>query len=351
MARRSPGRVQMKCSTTGSGPYQLQDPSPALTGKRTIAHAVADGSLVNGDEILYAIVDPLAAGTARQLEVGRGTINTATLVLTVVQVYEKSALLASGGWGTGTRDVLISPPGAWNTAFIDLANVFTATQTIDGVVPILQFTSSSVIRLREVYSSNTGFRQYFNSSGVIRASQDLSDTLAYLSHYNSSGVLDGSLEVGAAALNFTESGVSKKVVRFVGGGVVKMTFNSAPPLGWTRINVTGERLGKYATASDTPEAQSGSWTLSGLTTPASGTDNYTLTITDIPSHTHKVGSNLNFLNGTGTALQAIQATATINDSGSTGGGGAHSHGISAMTIASAGTWRPPFEIVVKASFD
>jgi hypothetical protein len=286
MARRSPGRVQMKTSTTGNGPYTLANPSPALAGKRTIAEALADGSLVNGDEILYAIVDATAAGNARQLEVGRGTINTATLVLTVVQVYEKSALLTSGGgWGAGTRDVLISPPGAWNTAFIDLANVFTATQAIDGVSPTLQFTSSSVIRLRELYSSNTGFRQYFNSSSVIRASQDLSDSFANLNHYNSSGVLDGSLEVGAAALNFTEGGLAKKVVRFVGGGVVKVPFYMATaPLGWTKDTSQNDKAMRVVSGG-TGGTSGGSRALSSSV--VGGTS---LSIAQLAAHTHNVAS-------------------------------------------------------------
>lgn len=329
MARRSPSRIQMVTSTTGNGPYTLANPGSPITGRRTIAEAVADGSLVNGDQVLFHIVDTAAAGSGKMMETGLGTINTSTLVLTVVSVYEKSAALTSGGgWGAGTRDVLISPPGAWNTAFIDIANLFTENQTISKTDPALDLSQGGVTRGRLIYQSNLLYLQYY-SAGFVNQSQ---------------------IALGNGTFEMYDGTTWRKVVRFVGGGVVKMTFNCTPPTGWTRINVTGERVAKYATASDSPEAQGGSWTISGLTTPGSSTQGYTLTVADIPSHTHEVfrfaaaGGTTGVAGGSGGLIAAT-------NSGATGGDGSHAHGLSSMTVSSTGAWRPAYEIVVKASLD
>lgn len=352
MPRYTPGRVQMKTATTGSGPYTLTNPSPALAGKRTIAEAVADGSYVYGQEVEIAIVDPTAAGSAKLIETFVGTIS-ASLILTVVTPLEKSAALVSGGgWGAGNRDVLISPPYGTHTAFVDLANIFLATQTIDGASPTLNYRSGGDVRMRDLYSASVGYRQYFNASAVIRAAMELQDAAAILKHYNTSGMLDGQLEVGAGTLQFNDGTTTRKVVRFVGGGAVKLTFNCAPPTGWTRINIMGERIAKYATASDTPEATGGSWTISGLTTPLSVTDDYVLTIADLPPHVHSVEV---FSGGVGGFFQpkgTVESTSVgVDDSASAGGGEGHNHNIPVITIQSNGVWRPAYEIVVKASLD
>lgn len=353
MPIKTPSRVQMTCSTTGNGPYTFTNPSPALVGKRTIAQAVADGSIVNGQAIIVAIVDPAAAGSAKMMEISLGTINTSTLVFTVTQVIEKSAALTSGGgWGAGTRDVLISPPVGSLVAFLNEANVFTATQAIDGTTPTHQLTSGGVTRFRSIYSANALFQQYFDAAGVIRASVEFNNTDARFTHFTAAGAIEGILTVGANLLQFGDGTTTFKVVRFVGGGVVKMTFNSAPPVGWTRINITGERVGKYATASDTPEAQGGSWFVTGLTTPLAVTDGHAITIAQLPSHEHAISVFSGGLGGFNQAKATVESSsAGTYDSAPVGGGQAHSHNIQAMTIASTGAWRPAYEIIVKASFD
>lgn len=337
MARRTPSRIQVTCSTTGFGPYTLVDGVPGV-GYRTIAQAVLDGSLVNGDEILYCMVDTLAAGTGKMLEVGRGTLNTTTKVLTNT-VYERSkALTDGGGWGAGTRDVIISPPTAWNTAFIDFANFFLQNQRISKTDPAWELEQGGVLRARFLYSTNVAYIQYFSSGGIAQ----------------------GSLSLGNGTLQYSPDGTTYsdvprisagfKNVQFPSGGVVKMTFNSAPPVGWTRINTAGERLARFANTGENAGDLGGSWTITGLSTLGGSTDGYTLQVADIPAHTHTVAAEVNILMGTGTSLSLYDQGAT-QISGSAGGGGSHSHGISALGVQSTGAWRPAYEIVVKASFD
>lgn len=223
MARRSPSRIQVTCSTTGNGPFTLVDGVPAATGYRTIAHAVADGSLVNGDEILFHMVDQAAAGNQKMMWTGAGTLNTTTLVLTVTQTYEKSALLTSGGgWGAGTRDVSISPPGAWNTAFKDLANEFSQDQSIDKADAAWNLKLAGVVRARLLHSANIAYHQSFTSGAVNNGSLAITGGLSYS--------LDG---VTYKTVPTLESG--NKVVQFPGGGVTKLVFyQAAAPLGWTK---------------------------------------------------------------------------------------------------------------------
>lgn len=223
MARRSPSRIQVTCSTTGNGPFTLIDGVPAATGYRTIAEAVADGSLVNGDEILFHMVDQAATGAQKMMWTGAGTLNTTTLVLTVTQTYEKSALLTSGGgWGAGTRDVAISPPGAWNTAFTDLANSFTQDQSIDKADAAWNLKLAGVTRARLLHSANIAYHQSFTSGGVNNGSLAITSGLSYS--------LDG---VTYKTVPTLESG--NKAVQFPGGGVTKLVFYQASaPTGWTK---------------------------------------------------------------------------------------------------------------------
>lgn len=343
MARRTPGRVQMTCSTTGNGPYTLANPSPALTGKRTIAQAVTDGSLVDGDQILYAIVDPTAAGNGKLIEVGLGTINTTTLVLTVVSVYQKSeALTSGGGWGAGTRDVLISPPTGTSTAFTDLSNTFTENQNIEKTDPSYRLRAGGMTRAELLHSGGGVYLFYYNAAGAVKGVILLSDSVAPL--WSADGVTFKSVGI-------VETG--SKMVQFPTGGTVKMLFGSAPPTGWTRVNETDDRVIKMAKSTDSAGDSGGSWTVSGLSL-GGATDSTILNVSQIPAHDHHAFSFFAAAGGSSSDLQVLHTgsgTQFLNRTDETGEGNGHTHTLGSASVISAGTWRPLYKVWIAATFD
>lgn len=346
MAIKSPGFVQVTTATTGFGPYTLTNTIPTSNDYRSIAQAVTDGSLANGDTVHYVIFQTGPA-SGKMFERGWGTINTTTLVLTPTIPSERSAALTSGGgWGAGTKDVYFAPPGAESVALLEFTNRFTQDQVISKAAPALLFETGGVYRASVNQASTDLWVQYFTAAGVLRG-QLLVGESSLWQYLNASGVVKGQLTIGDNILDFSDGTTSRKVVRYIGGAAVKQTFNCAPPTFWTRINVTGERVGKYATAADTPEAQGGSWTVSGLTV-SGAVDSYALAIADIPSHNHSMSASIGVAqSGSGITVFTVGGGTT----GNTGGGGTHSHTITNQPVSSSAAWRPAYEIIVKASFD
>ena len=114
------------------------------------------------------------------------------------------------------------------------------------------------------------------------------------------------------------------------------------PTGWTRKNVTGERLIKLAGSGDVAQTEAGSWTVAGITV-----DSHVLTTPEMPAHTHDITLLTLF---TGSATSEV-AYGSLSPSGtktttSTGGGGGHVHG-----FTSDGTWRPANRIIIIAQKD
>lgn len=230
MARRSPALVQVTTASTGFGPYTLTNTVPAAVGYRSIANAVADGSIANGDELFYQIVNPTSGGTGKLFERGRGTINTSTLVLTVVAVIERSTSLASGGgWGSGVKDVIIMPPGAESAAMIDAANTWTAAQVFNDSVSVSHLTVpqwrlviSGLLRGRLLGESDSTRVDYINTSGIVKGRVIVGDTTLQF--------FDGSTTRNIGVL---DSGL--KVVQLAGGNVNKLPwYQAAAPTGWVK---------------------------------------------------------------------------------------------------------------------
>lgn len=111
-------------------------------------------------------------------------------------------------------------------------------------------------------------------------------------------------------------------------GTVCCFFQSAAPTGWTTVTTHNDKL--LRVVSGTGGGSGGSVGFSTFAADTA-TDNYTLTTTDTPAHTHTVKHN----NDSGGAQSVISAGVNAisnapftHTSSSVGGGGAHSHGLS-----------------------
>lgn len=320
---KSPALVQVTTSTTGFGPYTLTNTVPAATGYRSIADAVADGSLSNGDEVYYEIVNPTAAGTGKLFERGRGTLNTTTLVLTVVAVIERSTSLASGGgWGAGVKDVLIVTPGAESVAAVSSDNQFTAIQTFNAGVQAkhLSLATYSLI-------VNSLLRGRVNADG----------STTQVDYLSSGGVLQGRLLVGNNTIQFSDGTTTKevarldsgmKVVQLAGGNVNKVPwYQAAAPTGWVKDTSQNDKAMRIV--SGTGGGSGGSRALSS--TVVGGTS---LSVAHLAPHSHTLGlnitgpaagANIGLMSG---AVNSLDTRDTL----STGSGDPHDHDLSLAYI-------------------
>lgn len=126
----------------------------------------------------------------------------------------------------------------------------------------------------------------------------------------------------------------------------KMLFMQATaPTGWTQDTSEDDRVVRIigsGSPTETGGATGGSWTISGVTT-----DGHALTVGELPSHSHSVRLSDNETPGT----QMAQGSADTNqdgsdDTGNTGSGNPHSHGVS-----SDASWRPAFQNAIVCEAD
>lgn len=128
----------------------------------------------------------------------------------------------------------------------------------------------------------------------------------------------------------------------------RMVFDQdAAPTGWTRQNITGERLIKLAGSGDTGQTEAGTWTIGGVTV-----DSHTLSTAEIPAHSHGISyrTDDSFTNPSG-CTAGVRGTGNNNCTNTNaiqnaGGGGGHTHGLTAD-----GAWRPANRILIVAEKD
>lgn len=356
-----PSLVVDSTTTSGTGTYTLTDPASPGGGFRTLADAVADGDVTAGDTISYFVVDTTSEGATLTWEHGIGTVGAGGLTLARTSITESSNGDAAVSWPSGGSRTVRFGAGTSGFALLAAANTFAALQTLAAG---LSLTSSGIRRGELVMdaSGSTGprFARYLVDGTTLDTSLTLRQALAEWGASTVQGWAGSTLgdkirlfsTTYGLAINSNEltlyrpSGATVTIREAASGTVVgnvdhfptgtRLTFHATPPTGWTRVNVTGERIVKLATASDTIAATGGSWTISGLSVDA-----HTLTEAQIPAHTHNVRF---YTSGSTTADSFPQysinsASNTLKASESTGGGGSHTHGLS-----SAGTWRPAFSI-------
>jgi hypothetical protein len=137
-------------------------------------------------------------------------------------------------------------------------------------------------------------------------------------------------------------------------GSVMMFFQAAAPTGWTQS--TGHNDKALRVVSGTGGGSGGSTAFSTAWTNISHSHSngslsaaaHTLTIAEMPSHTHNVVNTLLADNGPSGGTAAGQTETTITTTG-TGGGGSHSHSISGSTASDSMTHAPHYVDVIICS--
>lgn len=139
------------------------------------------------------------------------------------------------------------------------------------------------------------------------------------------------LNAGSAGTVLTSNGAGTVPSYQVAGGVpsgTRMPFNqTAAPTGWTKDTTFNDSIMRVVSGSVSNGGSTAFSTFNGQT----ATSAYTLTTADIPSHSHTYNGLLASTTNPGGAIFSSSALTHIDAIGaassSTGGGGAHSHGL------------------------
>ena len=152
--------------------------------------------------------------------------------------------------------------------------------------------------------------------------------------------VDGEIVMNGNDLKVRLNGVviTLNVTVFAAG--TRMVFDQdTAPTGWTKETDVDDRVIRIVSGTRT---DGGTWTVAGITV-----DSHVLTITEMPAHTHDIGTLRLFTGSitTSVAYGSLTPGATKNTS-SAGGGGGHVHG-----LTSDGTWRPLHRDMITCSKD
>jgi hypothetical protein len=146
----------------------------------------------------------------------------------------------------------------------------------------------------------------------------------------------GDLQRNAAKLLFYDGSTIQELVNasLIPSGHRVIFDNDSAPTDWTRDAAIDDKVIRIVTG---VRSDGGTWTVGGLTFGTTGS--HVLSIAEMPAHTHPplVGT----FRGTSAGPWGTPGGATAKDSastGSTGGGGGHTH--TGGAVSSDGTWRP-----------
>jgi len=347
MALRTPGRVRSSTATAGSGTYTLTGPEPTAAGWRTFGDAVTAGDLANGDQVLYCVAD--LTPTPGVLEIGLGTYDHSAKTLTRDTVYQPNGTAVA--WGAGTRDLFVIDPVMLSVLTLGdqtVAGIKTFTSILravrsgtalgdDGGTPLLvqnSGTAGSTCRAA-IIAGNAGVSDLdFGDTdnryiGRIFYSHS-TDVLSFLTAGSVRATLDASAAKFIPPVQ-DNSGVPYE--KFPSGGRLLWGTNSIPS-GYAIVASLADKVILTTSTASEIDDQGGSWTVSGATIGST-----TLSIAQIPAHTHDILSERDGTIVSADKVQSTRATADgvniTNVTVAEGGGGSHTH-----TFAQDGTWRP-----------
>lgn len=356
MAQKYLVRCKDASQTSGTGTLTLDNSTSA--NWQTPAQAVARTLLANGDTVRYTISD---TSDPVLYEEGIGTIGSAGLTLTRDTVRQSSSGTSKISWPSGgARDVVISwSPG--DTALVsNNGSEFTAATFATNLgLPRLAAANDfelnqNAITLHEFGNANTGS----SAAAQVKTQSDVANLTIGSNSSTRTGTRFGSsissraevlgvgtpLNIGTTGSHSVLFGTNSNLVaQMTTGGSfqdasgnkfdafpsgTKFLFGATPPTGWTRVNETNRTIIQLARAADTIGATGGS------DDPFDGawsTVGHTLTEAQIPSHTHPpnpIDTGILHTNTGGASAidgSGIAVFSSRTATGSTGGGGSHSH--------------------------
>lgn len=328
-------RVLETCSSPGTGSVTLLG---AVSGYQTFNAAVG-----NGNTCYYTIADQ----TGNKWEVGVGTFTApATLARTTILASYTGALV---NFSTGSQNVFLTYPAekavTTDTFPSLLSTTLSSPPPIGDVAPNTgKFSALTVTGTTTLNTTITGLLKA--SSGVVSMADvgvDYAPPTSGASILYGNGFGGFSNVTVGSGLSFSAGILSNSAPSSIPSGTVTNFFQAAAPTGWVKstsynnyamriVSGTGGGTGgsvgfTTAFASQTP---AGSVSLSGGTVSST-----TLSTAEIPSHNHST-NNWNAYGGPDTGSNGYN-NPVATTTGSTGGGGSHTHGFTPGTASFSGS--------------
>lgn len=207
---------------------------------------------------------------------------------------------------------------------VEIWTVDYISSPVSGVSP--SFTGNAVISSN---SSNPALKITQTGFGLALRIQDSADPDATPFVVDANGNVGIGTDTPSSALDIAAPGVFTGAWAYLPAGTTMTFVQSAAPTGWTKSTTHDNKALRVVSGSASSGGSVAFTTAFSAARALQGsTDGHTLTIAEIPAHTHSqeimvVGSNF--------ALGAQYNTGT-GTTGSAGGGGAHSH-----TLAGSGS--------------
>jgi hypothetical protein len=123
-------------------------------------------------------------------------------------------------------------------------------------------------------------------------------------------------------------------------GTIMLFMQAAPPPGWVQVMGFNDVMIRLVN-DNSGGGGGGGWAITGIN---GVTDAHTLTVGEIPQHTHQVTVGISPAIPVATGAIDVPASGgvVLTTDGGTGGGGSHTHTISSASVVGDGTWRPAY---------
>jgi hypothetical protein len=347
MALARPAFVVDQTTTPGTGTYTLTDPDSPGDGFRTLADAVADGHVSDGDTVYYYVEDTTTQGAGLEFEGGIGTVGSSGLTLARTTILQSSNSDNKVSWGAGGSRTVRIGIGVSGIGVLAAANTWAAAQT---------FSAGMTVTGASVFQGNSGLPvKIQNQAGVSELQQEFSHadasrtwafritaTGAFRLRDKTAGLEPVSFAAGGAAVAFAGAVTinGSAVDAFPSGTRLLLGNNSVPP-GWSIVSGLADKTILTTSTASEIDDTGGSWTISGLDVTGS-TDGHALTVAQLPPHNHVIEQSASSGSSNGVvADEGVGDGGTFN-TGSTGSGSAHSHTLASAGVSSTGAWRPAY---------